>query len=129
MKNATEIKQLMTSLNYMQEQYAERKADLLAKLSENVVYQMPWVTEELFIASFKLSVYNMIPHIGNVLTQNVDEICISQKVQWKIADLELHVSREYNVRENSSGSMHREVSTWKFIASMQLIKELKGLVA
>ena len=113
----------------MKKQYAEKKADLLAKLSEDVVYQMKWITEDLFMASFKESIYNMIPHIGNNLTENVDEICIFQKVQWKIADLELHVSREYNVRENSSGTMHREVSTWEFIASMQMIKELKGLVA
>jgi len=124
MKNANELNSIYENYKYLKGNYGKRKVELLDKLADNVVYQMSWVTESLFENAFKERVFDEI----NIMMVKCDDVDIAEAIEIKIKELQQFISSPNNVRENSSGSMHREVSTWKFVASIELIKELQSLV-
>jgi hypothetical protein len=94
------------------------------KLIENVCYNLPWICEDLYIESYKLD------HYKAILKDMVKdcELTYEEIFDYWITKFQNFISQDYNVRENSSGTMHREVSTWKFVATMQMLKELKQIV-
>jgi hypothetical protein len=92
-----------------------------AKLQKNFCHHFPWVGEDLYMWNFRNDHYKAI--CQDLKEQNSVDMVISE---WK-ARLERYVSSAYNVRENSSGSLHREASTWKFIASMKLLEDLRKI--
>lgn len=124
MKNANELHSIYENFKYLRSNYGKQKVELLDKLADNVVYQMAWVTESLFEKAYKERVYDEI----NIMMIKCDDVDIAEAIDIKIKELQQFITTPHNVRENSSGTMHREVSTWKFIASIELIKELQGLV-
>jgi len=92
-----------------------------ASLAENFTYYLPWVGEELYKDEFKIKYYE------SILTDLTDMPEDNNTIEIWIKRLSDFTSRSYNVRENSSGSLHREVSTWKFIATMELIEEMSKI--
>ena len=111
------------AFNSFKEMYEKNRASALARLAANVTFEFSWVGEDLFLASYKADQYARI-----LMIQETNDCTLTEAVEHCIEDLERYISNDYNVRENSSGSLHKEVSTWKFIASMQLVKELKSLI-
>ena len=111
------------AFNNFKEMYEKNRASALARLAANVTYEFSWVGEDLFLASYKADQYARI-----LMIQETNDCTLTEAIEHSIEELERYISNEYNVRENSSGSLHKEVSTWKFIASMQLVKELKSVI-
>jgi hypothetical protein len=120
--NMKTIELTTLAFNHFKEMYENNRASALARLAANVTYEFSWVGEDLFLASYKADQYARI-----LMIQETNDCTLTEAIEHTIEDLERYISSEYNVRENSSGSLHKEVSTWKFIASMQLLKELKSI--
>ena len=88
------------------------------KMKENFVYYFAWAGEDLF----------NLNHKRNLLKELVNPNQYDYDVELMIKDLSRFVSQSYNVRENSSGALHREASTFKFVATMEFIDILKNIV-
>ena len=98
------------------------------KLNENYIYWLPWVGEEIWVESFMVEHYNsMIKEIEELVIEESKHETYEIFQHW-LERSEKYVSESYNVRENSTGALHREVSTWKYIAHMNLIKEIKSIM-
>lgn len=93
---------------------------LKTRLFNNYTYELSWVGEDLFIEQYKLEHYKAI-------LEDVVKLGEEESMRYWLERFNGHINQDYNVRENSTGSLHREVSTWKFIAIMQMIKELNKL--
>jgi hypothetical protein len=59
----------------------------------------------------------------NALLMDINEYGAKEALNTEIAKLKEYTRSAYQVRENSTGSLHREVSTWKFICKLQLLKD------
>ena len=93
---------------------------LKTKLMENFTYQLSWLCEDLFIEQYKLEHYK-------ALLEDINSEGKEYAFEYWLNRFNGHINQDYNVRENSTNSMSRETSTWKFIATMQMIKEFKQL--
>lgn len=100
----------------------KEKQEGLAKLAENYVYHFAWAGQKIWELSFKLDYYRAI----------LEDVSGGQQPHISIAfyknQLQDFTSRSYNVREESSGALHREASVWKFKASMELAQEFTSLL-
>lgn len=114
-KTATSLE--VTLQNYVN-YYSRRVNENQAKFAENVVYYFPWLGEEIYKESYLVSYYNSM--LNDLLTGSEDNV-----LEYTIANLKHYLRSSYNVRANSSGSLHREVSTWKFQANMDLLDQLE----
>jgi len=92
------------------------------KLDSNYCYWFAWVGEDIWLDSYK---YEFCKSIIQQI-EDGDELSTAI-LERRINQLERYVSDVYNVRQNSTGSLHRESSTWQFIASMHLLSFLKSL--
>lgn len=103
---------LITYLKRRQERESDAKNALIVKITESTTYHIAWSTEELYRTAFRL---DYISQAISDLTPG-DNGCPSDErvCQEYIKHAERFLEHEYNVRENSSGTMHREVSTWKY---------------
>lgn len=113
------LQNLKSSTKYFQSRIDENKA----KLIENYCYYLSWVGEELWIDTFMVEHYNKI--INEI--EEGEHPSIEVIEHW-VKRSQNFISESYNVRENSTGALHRECSTWKFIAHMNLIKSIKSLI-
>ncbi len=109
------IKHFQGLVEYNQEQINK----LNAKLAENFVYNFPWVGEELFMRNFKLDWYN-------VLISEIKEYGVKDTLTVQVNRLKTITRSAYQVRENSTSTLHREASTWKYICMLELLNELEG---
>jgi hypothetical protein len=91
------------------------------QLKENFVYHFPWIGEDLYKETYLVAHYN---HMLADLTTESEETVL----EYNIANLKNYLKSSYNVRENSSGALHREVSTWKFQANMDLLEQLEKFI-
>lgn len=94
--------------------------EMKTKLMENFTYQLSWLCEELYIEQYKLEHYK-------ALLEDIKGVGSAPAFEYWLNRFNGHINQDYNVRENSTNSMSRETSTWKFIATMQMIKEFKQL--
>jgi hypothetical protein len=92
------------------------------KMATDFVYWFPWIGKELWIMDFKLSVFKTI------VSTVKEDFSFEMSITLQIDHLRDYTSRSYNVRENSSSALHSEVSTWKFIAMMELLNELEQII-
>lgn len=114
-KTITTLAETLTNYsNY----YSRRVNENQAKFAENVVYYFSWLGEEIYKESYLVSYYNSM--LNDLLTESEDNV-----LEYTIANLKQYCKSSYNVRENSSGSLHREVSTWKFQCNLELIDQLE----
>ena len=117
-KTATSLEAtLQNYVNY----YSCRVNENQAKFAENVVYYFSWLGEEIYKESYLISYYNSM--LNDLLTESEDNV-----LEYTIANLKQYCKSSYNVRENSSGSLHREVSTWKFQCNLELIDQLEKFI-
>lgn len=86
------------------------------KLTQNFVHNFSWYGEDLFMHHFKNDMYK-------ALLIDINKFGAKGILTSEIERLKAYTSSPYQVRENSTGTLHREVSTWKFICMLQLLKE------
>jgi hypothetical protein len=120
MATSNQIKSEFTLYEYLtkeSERWATQRNELIQKFTGDVTYHFAWIGEELFKASYKCDWYK--GWMNNL--NNHDGITIDVIMK----EIENFLSRSHNVRENSSGSLHREVSTWKFICTMEIREQFQ----
>lgn len=111
--------QLISRVNYLNLNIEK----LQARLDEDFVYQLPWVGEELWQKSFEARYINEVIKAMEGLEQSTssDNPCpVRQVIFINCKQLKEITTRPYNVRVNSTGSLHREVSTWQFQVQLEL---------
>jgi hypothetical protein len=92
------------------------------KLAKNFVYNFSWVGEDLFMRHFKNDMYK-------ALLADINEYGAKAALETEIAKLKMYTRSAYQVRENSTGTLHREASTWRFICMLELLNELESYSA
>ena len=95
-------------------------SEMNEKLTQNFVHNFSWYGEDLFMHHFKNDMYKAL-----LIDINEYDYRFGAKriLTSEIERLKAYTSSPYQVRENSTGTLHREVSTWKFICMLQLLKE------
>jgi hypothetical protein len=106
------VKHIEGLINFNQGKISEMNE----KLTQNFVYHFSWVGEDLFMRHFKNDMYK-------ALLIDINEYGAKEVLTAEIERLKAYTSSPYQVRENSTGSLHREVSTWKFICMLELLKD------
>jgi hypothetical protein len=97
-----------------------RIAEMKSRLDADFEYNLAWVGEDLYKANLRLKVMNgLIAELGS----HTEEEVIAYNLKYALD----FITRSYNVRENSTGSLHREVSTWKFQVQVDFYNWLKDL--
>lgn len=109
------------TFSYYWRKHHDQRIKLMDDLSSDITYKFAWIGEELFKESLKADVYL---HIKNA---SQEELTLEDAISERIKGIQQFLSSPYNVRENSSGSLHREVSTWKYIAFMEVLQELQSI--
>lgn len=115
-KNALET--LKYDIAFLEKNVAEGNK----KLAENFTYYFPWLGEELWVNTYKAAY--MKSALEDTNGGRPLEVVLAHHIKF----LRDYTSRVYNVRENSSGSLHREVSTWKFQANMALAEYFEAIL-
>lgn len=100
--------------------YELRVSELMLKLESDYLYQLPWLGEEIYKYKYTIAYYNSML---NDLQSETDVVVLG----YHIRTLLNYCKSPYNVRENSSGALHREVSTWKFQCNLEIIEKLEKL--
>ena len=94
--------------------------ELKEALMNNFCYKLAWVGEDIYKTQYKLE------HYKKILSE-LDKHSEEEVLNYWIEKFTNFISESYNVRENSTGSLFRECSTWKFICNMELLNELKSI--
>ena len=120
------VAELKNQINYLQ----NKNSKLKERLDANFVHEFAWVGEDLFINEFKLQQFkHKHEFLSNLETdENNFTFIMNNELKNIINSYEDYLSREYNVRTNSSGVLHREISTWMYVATMDLKKFFQNLV-
>lgn len=92
-----------------------------AKLAKEFNYYFSWCAEDLWKAHFERRTYQYW-----LRSIESGEETTMEFFQRELEQLQNFCSMPFNVRENSTGSLHREVSTWKFQATLEFITTLKA---
>jgi hypothetical protein len=100
------------------------------KLLENFLYNFAWVGEDLWKMKYK---QHFIQYAFNAALEREDlnediEHALKAEIKPRLEMLRSECLRSYNVRENSTGALHRETSLWKFQCQLELIEWLNRLV-
>ena len=107
---------LIENIDWLIKNNQEKISEMVLKLATNFVHNFSWLGEDLFMRHFKNDMYK-------ALLIDINEYGAKEVLTAEIERLKAYTSSPYQVRENSTGSLHREVSTWKFICKLQLLKE------
>jgi hypothetical protein len=107
---------LVENIDWLIKNNQEKISEMNENLTQNFVYHFSWVGEDLFMRHFKNNMYN-------ALLIDINEYGTENALKENIKRCKAYTSSPYQVRENSSGSLHREVSIWKFICMLELLKE------
>jgi hypothetical protein len=106
-------KQLENQIKILQEKVYQCTDRLL----NNFCHELPWVGEELYNSTYKLEHYKKILFDLNDQTEH-------EVISYWIKHFTTFISRTYNVRVYSSGTLTSDCSTWAFICNMELLQEL-----
>lgn len=89
------------------------------RLAENFIHNFAWCGEALYKALW------MSQYCKNMLEDC--EVHGAEAVGNRmLKSLLSNVSRVYNVRVDSTGSLHREVSTWQYQLQLELLNDITG---
>lgn len=91
-----------------------------AEMMDDFLYRMAWNAEDLYKKIYVTNYYKSM--LTDMMEHSVERV-----MQEWIKRMENYISQSYNVRENCTGAMHREVSTWKFVCQMEMLEWLKGI--
>jgi hypothetical protein len=105
---------LKSKINYLEKQVTELKE----KLMSNFCYHLAWIGEDIYKIQYQLE------HYKKMLSE-LDKHSEEEVINHWINKFTEFISRSFNVRENSTGALFRECSTWKFICNMEMLEELK----
>jgi len=108
--------EIASQINYLQNKIVEAETNL----SKDFLYYFEWVSEELFKHKFKI---NELQFKLEFILNIEDEALVIEECKIIIKSYERYLNSEHNIRSNSTGTLHRETSTWKY----QSIVELKNL--
>jgi hypothetical protein len=123
MKNsAIEIKsEIASQINYLQ----NKIIDAETKLNQDFLYYFAWVSEDLF--HYKFQINELQFKLEFIL--NIDsELSAIEECKIIIKGYEQFLDSQSNVRNNSSGTLHRETSTWKYQSILELKKFFVNLI-
>jgi hypothetical protein len=123
MKNsANEIKsEIASQINYLQ----NKINDLEKKLNEDFLQHFAWVSEDLFHHKFQVQELKFKYDFLNDINSDLSEI---EECKIIIKGYEQYLDSDFNVRSNSSGTLHRETSTWKYQSILELKKFFVNLI-
>jgi hypothetical protein len=106
--------------------HAEGKAEQLqSRINENYLANFAWAGEDLWRQSF---IVNDLKRKLNYLLDEEVPFTELEKINEIISSYQDILDRTYNVRNNSSGSLHREVSTWEYQETLDLKKYFQTLL-
>jgi hypothetical protein len=123
------INELESNLKYSD----KKRVNLLNKFNEDFCYELGWNGELLWKLSFRCKEYSRLikrieSNYYDWLEFNKDTIDTLETLQNFVDENMYFLSMSYNVRENSTGSLHREVSTYKFQETMEINNEIKSII-
>ena len=106
--------------------YETRKMEQnMAKLQENFLHNFAWNGEDAYKQAYH------VKELQKILTDMMVEEDMDKDLEiaeWYIRDYSKFIRRGYNVRENSTGALHREVSTWKYVVTIEILDYLEAIV-
>jgi hypothetical protein len=122
MKNSSNTIKLevKSKINYLQ----TKIDDAEKKLNQDFLYYFAWVSEELFIHKFQITALKFQLEFLFDINNELSEL---EECKIIIKSYENFLDSESNIRSNSSGTLHRETSTWKYQAIMELKKFYQNL--
>jgi hypothetical protein len=100
--------------------YELRVSELMVKLESDYLYQLPWLGEEIYKYKYTIAYYKSML---NDLQSETDGVVLGYHTRMLLN----YCKRAYNVRENSTGTLHREVSTWKFQCNLEILEKIEQL--
>lgn len=115
--NAAYIREIHFTVKHLQQSIDKDKA----RLEENYCYYLSWCGEDLWRNEYKAAFFRG-------LLEELEGDYSERVFQNKIGLLKTYCSRSYNVRENSTGSLHREISTWRFMCDLEILETLEAYV-
>ena len=126
MKNKYTISELLNNYSSF---HQLRVDELMTKLNSQYLFEFAWIAEDIYKLKYNISYYNSI--VSDII--NKDQFMINETepttnrdvLNYHIKKLSDYCKTAYNVRENSTGTLHREVSTWKFQCNLDLIEVLE----
>lgn len=122
-------KQIISELKSMLKHTNAKVESLQKKLSDDFVYGLAWYGEDLWKQSFRSKeLTKLVTDIENNLLDADSNLSTLDVLESWIDNIEVFLSRPYNVRENSTGSLHREVSTYRYQEIMEMMIEIKSIV-
>jgi hypothetical protein len=113
--------EIESQINYLKNKIVESET----KLNQDFLYYFAWVSEELFINKFKI---NELQFKLEFILNIDDELLSIEECKMIIKSYERFLDSQYNVRSNSSGTLHRETSTWKYQSILELKKFYQNLI-
>jgi hypothetical protein len=110
-------------LNYRLTLLNRSVSELQAKLDGDFLYYFAWVGEELWQKKYEAKYITEVLQAMEGLEQSTssDNPCpVRQIILIQARQLRDITTRPYNVRVNSTGALHREVSTLQFQCQLEL---------
>jgi hypothetical protein len=123
MKNSVNLitSEIQSQINYLQ----NKIIDAETKLNQDFLYYFAWVSEDLF--HYKFQINELQFKLEFIL--NIDsELSAIEECKIIIKGYEQFLDSQSNVRNNSSGILHRETSTWKYQSILELKKFFVNLI-
>lgn len=121
MNKDLKLVELRAEINQRIKWLEPRIAQNQEQLKQNFTYYFSWVCEELWKDEFKVAYYRHI--LVDAYENDIEEVMMK-----KARQLAKFCTEAYNVRENSTGALHREASTFKFISSLELLEDLNKML-
>lgn len=115
------VTELCSEIRWLQSKVEQLKS----RLADDFLYSFAWAGEDLFRQEFKLT---QLGYKLRYLCDNEIDLSEIEKIQIIIKDYQAILDQSYSVRENSTGSLHREVSTWKYQEMLELKKFFQNLI-
>jgi hypothetical protein len=113
--------EIASEINYLQNKIIEAETCL----QKDFLYYFEWVSEELFMHKFKINELQFkLEFILNIDNKSL----IIDECKMIIKSYERFLDSQCNVRSNSSGTLHRETSTWKYQSILELKKYFQNLI-
>ena len=112
---------------------AKEQAEGMKRLGEDFEHNFAWVGESTFRAAFKTKVLNgLLRQLKEVdiMDQSVlsYEELVESTIKTEIQYRKEFLMKSYNVRENSSGALFRDASTWRFQSIIEMVEIMEKLI-
>jgi hypothetical protein len=116
MKNSrTPLQETLNSLiQYRQGQIQIKKQ----ALNENFIYWFPFLMEDIFFLEYEISKFKSM--LESLETESEYDV-----LKFTIKNLKEYCSVPRNVRSDSSSTLSREASTWKYVSNLRIIDMLE----